>query len=173
VHMLEVIRQRRSVRSYLKKDIEGEKLKEVLKAAMFSPTARNLRPWEFIVVTDIETKQQLSQATPYASFAKDAPLVLVICYDAAKARRFKEDCSLCAENIYLEATHQGLGTCFIQIAEGTEADKGDPEKFAKKVLGIPEHYRVQCLMPMGYPAQQPLPHNDGEYEERRVHYESF
>jgi nitroreductase len=99
--------------------------------------------------------------------------VLVICYDTSKARRFKEDCSLCAENIYLEATHQGLGTCFIQIAEGTEADKGNPEDFVKKVLGIPEHYRVQCLMPMGYPAQQPPPHKDGEYEERRIHFEKF
>jgi nitroreductase len=97
----------------------------------------------------------------------------VICYDALKAKRFKEDCSLCAENIYLEATHQGLGTCFIQIAEGTQADKGDPEHFAKKVLGVPEHYRVQCLMPIGYPAQQPPPHKDEEYEEHRIHFEKF
>src|SRR5512136_3176720 len=117
--MLEVIRQRRSVRSYLKKNVEKEKLHEVLKAAMFSPTARNLRPWEFIIVTEDETKERLSHATPYASFAKDAPVVIVICYDTGKARRFKEDCSICAENIWLEATNQGLGTCFIQIAEGT------------------------------------------------------
>ena len=173
MHVLEEIRRRRSVRSYLKKDVENEKLREVLKAAMFSPTARNLRPWEFIVVTDGETKKLLSQATPYASFAKDAPLVLVICYDTTQARRFKEDCSLCAENIYLEATHQGLGTCFIQIAEGTVADRGDPEAFVKEVLGIPGHCRVQCLMPLGYPAQQPQPHTDGEYTEHRVHYEKF
>lgn len=171
--MLEIIRQRRSVRSYLKKEIEKEKLNEVLKAAMFSPTARNLRPWEFIVITDEETKKKLSSATPYASFARDAPVVLVICYDMNRGRRFKEDCSLCAENIYLEAVNQGLGTCFIQIAEGTEADVGNPEDYVKKVLSIPENFRVQCLLPLGYPEKLPAPHRDEEFEEGKIHYEKF
>lgn len=52
--MLSVIRQRRSIRKYLQKDIEKEKLNDLLKTAMFSPTARGLRPWEFIVVTNPE-----------------------------------------------------------------------------------------------------------------------
>lgn len=171
--MLEVIRRRRSVRSYLRKDIEKEKLYEILKAAMFSPTARNLRPWEFIVVTDSEAKRQLSEATPYASFAKDAPVIIVICYDTDKARRFKEDCSLSAGSIYLEATQQGLGTCFIQIADGTEADKGDPEVFVRRILSIPDNYRVQCLLPVGYPAKHPDPHKDEEFDENKIHHEKF
>ncbi len=171
--MLEVIRQRRSVRTFLKRDVEKERLNDVLKAAMFSPTARGLRPWDFIIVTDDKTKTQLSRATPYASFAKDAPLVIVICYDASKGKRFKEDCSICAENIYLEATNQGLGTCFIQIADGTEANEGNPEDFVKRLLAIPGNYRVQCLMPIGYPLKQPGPHKDEEFEEGKVHYGRF
>jgi nitroreductase len=171
--MLEIIRRRRSVRSYLNKDVEREKLNEVLKAAMFSPTARNLRPWEFVLITDHETKKKLSIATPYASFAEGAPVVLVICYDVNRGRRFKEDCSLCAENIYLEAVNQGLGTCFVQIADGTEADVGNPEDYVRKVLSIPEHFRVQCLLPMGYPEKFPAPHRDEEFEEGKIHYEKF
>lgn len=171
--MLEIIRKRRSIRTFLKKDIGIEKLDEILKAAMFSPTARGLRPWEFIIVKNNETKNKLSRATPYASFAKDAPVVVIICYDTNKARRFKEDCSICAENIYLEATNQGLGTCFIQIADGTEANEGNPEEFVKKVLSIPENYRVQCLMPIGYPAKMPEPHKDEEFDENKIHYEKF
>lgn len=171
--MLEVIRKRRSVRYYLNKDVEKEKLYEILKAAMFSPTARNLRPWEFIVVTETETKKQLSAATPYASFAKDAPVVMVICYDTNRGRRFREDCSLCAENIYLETVNQGLGTCFIQIADGTEGDVGNPEDYVKGVLSIPGNYRVQCFLPIGYPARFPDPHRDEEFEENRIHYEKF
>lgn len=171
--MLEAIRKRRSVRDFLDRAVEADKLKEILKAAMFSPTARNLRPWEFVVVTDREQKTELSGATPYASFAANAPVVLVICYDADKGRRFKEDCSLAAENIYLESVNQGLGTCFIQIAEGTEAEKGEPEGFVKKLLGIPEKYRVQCLMPVGYPARLPAPHRDEEFEEDKIHYGGF
>lgn len=171
--MLESIRQRRSVRSYLKKEIEKEKLNEVLKAAMFAPTARNLRPWEFVVVTADETKKKLSVATPYASFARDAPVVLVVCYDMNRGRRFKEDCSLCAENVYLEAVNQGLGTCFIQIAEGTEAGEGNPEDYVKKVLFIPENFRVQCLLPIGYPAKLPEPHRDEEFDEGKIHRGKF
>lgn len=171
--MLEVIRLRRSVRKYLKKDVEDERLNEILKAAMFAPTARGLRPWEFVVVKNDETKQQLSKATPFAAFAKDAPLVIVICCDTNKGKRFKEDCSIAAENIYLEATNQGLGTCFIQVAEGTHADVGEPEDFVKKVLNIPEHFRVQCLMPIGYPEKQPEPHKDDELDRSKIHYEKF
>lgn len=171
--MLEVIRQRRSIRTFLKKGIEKEKVDEILKAAMFSPTAKGLRPWEFIIVTKEETKTKLSKSTPYSSFSKDAPVVIVILYDTDRGNRFKEDCSICAENIYLEATNQGLGTCFIQIAEGTEAGEGRPEDFVNKVLNIPENYRVQCLMPIGYPAKQPEPHKDEEFGTGKIHYEKF
>jgi len=171
--MLEVIRQRRSIRKYIRKDIEKERLNEILKAAMFSPTARGLRPWEFILVTNNEAKQQLSTATPYAGFAKEAPVVIVICYDTTKGNRFKEDCSICAENIYLEAANQGLGACFIQIAEGTEGSVGEPEAFVKNLLSIPEKYRVQCLMPIGYPEKQPEPHKDKEFDEGKIHDEKF
>jgi nitroreductase len=171
--MLEIIRKRKSVRKYLGRPVEKEKLNEILKAAMFAPTARNLRPWEFIVATDGKTKNQLSQATPFAAFAKDASAVIVICYDTNKGKRFKEDCSIAAENIYLEAANQGLGACFIQIAEGAEANVGEPEAFVKRTLGIPEHFRVQCLMPVGYPEKYPEPHKDEEFDESKIHYEKF
>jgi len=171
--MLEIIRQRRSIRKYLKRDVEDEKLDEVLMAAMFAPTARGLRPWEFIIVKNDETKQQLSKSTPFAGFAKDAPVVIVICYNTNKGKRFKEDCSIAAENIYLEATNQSLGTCFIQIAEGAQADVGEPENFVKKLLNIPAYCRVQCLMPIGYPENQLEPHKDDEFDRSKVHYEKF
>lgn len=172
--MLEIIKRRRSVRNYLKKDIEEEKLTEILKAAMFSPTAKNLRPWEFIIVKDDEIKNKFSQATRYSSFAKNAPLVIVICYNMKKGNRFKEDCSIAAQNIYLEATNQGLGTCYIQIAEGTEGSVGEPEAFIKKLLNIPESYRVLCLMPIGYPVNYPEPHKEELlFEKGKIHYGTY
>lgn len=172
--MLEIIKKRRSVRNYLNKGIENDKLNEVLKAAMFAPTAKNMRPWEFIVVTDEETKNQFSKVTRYSSFANNAPVVIVICYDMTRGNRFKEDCSICAQNIYLEAVNQGLGTCFIQIAEGTEGSLGEPEDFVKNLLNIPDSYRVQCIMPLGYPERYPEPHKEVFlYEQGKIHYEKF
>ena len=170
--MLDIIRKRRSVRMFLDKDVEQEKLREILKAAMVAPTARNLRPCEFVVVRDREARERLSRSTNFSAFAKNAPVVIVICYDTTKGRRFKEDCSLAAGNIYLETVNQGLGTCFVQIAD-TEGTEGEPEGFVRKTLSIPDHFWIQCLMPVGYPDRMPEPHRDEEYDEKKVHFEKF
>lgn len=166
--MLEVIKKRRSIRQYRSKEVEEEKLQEILKAAMFSPSAHGTRPWEFIVVKNQETKEKLSQVTPWAGFIKEAPVILVI---AASGSRFNwiEDCAIAAENVYLEATNQGLGTCFIQIREGTD----NAEAYVKKLLHIPNGIRVLCLMPLGYPAEEKEPHTEDEFEKNKLHFEQF
>jgi nitroreductase len=171
--MLEVIRMRRSIRKYIPKDVEEEKLQEVLKAAMFAPTSWGTRAWEFIIVKDGETRRSLSEATPYSSFVMDAPLVIVICYDISVGKRFKEDSSICAEHIHLEAVHQGLGSCFVQITEGSPGNHGDPETYVKGLLNLPGNYRVQCLMPIGYPTRELPEHSDSEFDESKIHYETF
>ncbi len=171
--MLEVIKKRRSIRSYLDKEVEEEKIKEILKAAMFAPTAKNLRPTEFIIVKDEKLRSELSKATIYSKFAKRAPIVVVICYDTNKGRRFREDCSIAAAHIYLEAVNQGLGTCFVQIVEGAEAKAGEPEAFVRRLLNIPNNYRIQCLMPLGYPADSHPLHDDQEFDEKRIHLDKF
>lgn len=171
--MLDVIRRRRSIRSFKKKDVEDGKLRDILKAAMFAPTSWNSKAWEFIVVKKPELINALSEATPYSAFVKNAPLVVVICYDINSGRRFSEDCSICAEHIHLEAVNQGLGSCFVQIVEGTEASHGDPELYVKSLLNIPDGYRVQCLMPIGYPSREPTAHSDAEFDESKIHHDMF
>ena len=170
--MLEVIRKRRSIRSYLADDVEEDKLKMILKAAMFSPSSRGTRAWEFIVVRNDATKSALSEATPYAFFVKDVPLAIVVCYDVASGRRFKEDASICAEHIHLEAVNQGLGSCFIQVADA-EGSHGNAEDYVKGLLGVPNGYRVQCIMPIGYPAEELPEHAESEFDESKIHWEKF
>ena len=170
--MLEVIRKRRSVRSYLADDVEDEKLRRILKAAMFSPSSRGTRAWELIVVRNDATKSALSEATPYAWFVKNAPAAIVVCYDTSLGRRFKEDASICAEHIHLEAVNQGLGSCYVQVAD-TEGSHGKTEDYVKKLLGVPDGYRVQCIMPIGYPAEELPGHSDSEFDESKIHCEKF
>ena len=170
--MIEAIRKRRSIRSYLADDVEDEKLRELLKAAMFSPSSRGGRAWEFVVVRDDTTRRALSDATPYAFFVKDAPVTVVVCYDTASGRRFKEDASICAEHIHLEAVNQGLGTCIVQVADA-EGPHGEAEIYVKGLLAIPDGYRVQCMMPIGYPEEELPEHSDSEFDESKVHWERF
>ena len=170
--MLDVIRKRRSVRSYLPRDVEEEKVADVLAAALAAPTAWGTRAWEFVVVRDPATREALSTATPYAAFVARAPVAVVVAYDPRKGKRFHEDASIAAEHIHLEAVHQGLGSCFVQIAD-SEGPHGDAEAYVKGVLGIPEEFRVQCIMPLGYPAARPEPHGPAPDAHAKVRRERW
>lgn len=170
--MIEAIRDRRSVRTYLKKEVEERKLKEILTAAMYAPTSWGMRAWEFVVVREKALKEALSRATAHSKFVKNAPVVVIICYDVSTGRRFREDSSIAAGHIWLEAVNQGLGTCFVQVA-----DAGDPpgraEPYVKGLLDIPDGYRVQCMMPIGYPSRRLKPHSPKEYNKKKVRLERF
>lgn len=170
--MIEAIRKRRSVRNFLKKDVEDEKLREVLKAAMFSPNSWGTRPWEFIVVRSPETKKALSKCKPHAGFVEKAPVVIVVCYDVKNGKRFKEDSAIAAEHIHLEAVNQGLASCFVQVADAGEP-QGSAEPHVKKLLGVPEDIRVMCMMPIGYASRELKEHRDSEYDSKKVHIEKY
>ncbi len=170
--MLDTIRKRRSVRAYLKKPVEDEKLREIFLSAMWAPNSWGTRPWEFVVVRDSATKEALSTATPYAKFVKDAPVVIVVCYDTKKGRRFREDSAICAEHIHLETVNQGLASCFVQIADAGEP-RGSAERKVKKLLDIPAHIHVQCMMPIGYAKRELAPHRDSEFDEGKIHEGRF
>ncbi|MBE0480435.1 MAG: nitroreductase family protein [Dehalococcoidia bacterium] len=170
--MLDVIRKRRSIRSFTGDVVEEDKLREILKAAMFAPTSRGKRAWEFIVVKDAEMRKRLSEANFYCFFVANAPVAVVVCYHSGKGRRFKEDSSICAEHIHLEAVNQGLGSCYVQVAD-TEGPHGVTEDYVRSLLEIPPVYRIQCILPIGYPGERLAPHLDGEFDESKIHYERF
>ena len=169
--MLKTIKKRRSIREYLPKEVEEEKLDEVLKAAMFSPTAHNRRSWEFAVVRDKETIEKLSKATKWSDFAKGAPVVVVLCADETLDPRWVEDLSIAAGYIYLEAVNQGLGTCWIAVRD--PQGSRDEENYVKEIIGASEKIRILCLMPLGYPAEKKEEHKDSELDLKKVHREKW
>jgi len=165
--MLEVIKKRRSIRKYQKKKVEEEKLNEILKAVMYSPSAMHRRPWEFIVVKDQELKNKLAKATPWCDFVKDAPIVLIIA--AKESPQWIEDCSIAAEAIYLEAENQSLGTCFCQILD----PKTHNEEYVRNLIDAPKDVRILCLMPIGYPDEKKPEHDEKEFDKEKIHYEKY
>jgi len=172
--MLEIIKKRRSVRKFKKKDVEKEKLNEILKAAMYSPSAMHRRPWEFIVVKDQELKNKLAKVTFWSSFVKDAPIVLII---AAKKKFLSpwwiEDCSIVAEAIYLEATNQGLGTCFCQVLGTKNILLKDSEEGVRQIIHAPKNLHILCIMPIGYPAETKTKHSEKEFDIKKIHHEKW
>lgn len=164
-HKMNSIFHRVSIRKYEERPVEQEKITQLLKAAMAAPSACNQQPWEFYVVTDKNVIERLSEASPYAKCAKDAPLVFVPCYrtEGIAPDYFEIDLSAAVENLLLEADHLGLGAVWMGIAP----DEGRMNA-VKKVLDIPEHLRAFALVPCGYPAEARA--QQDRYEESRVHY---
>jgi nitroreductase len=169
--MLDAIRKRRSIRKYKKKPVEQEKLDEILRAAMFSPSAMHRRPWEFIIVRDQDMKNSLARATPWCSFVKEAPVVVIITA-AATESWWIEDCSIAAEAIYLEAENQGLGTCFCQILNTTGPEKNG-EEYVRQLIGAPKDLRVLCMMPLGYPGEEKPEHDEKEFDKKKIHLDKY
>ncbi len=152
--VMSAIQGRRSVRNYLSKDIESDKLNKVLEAARLSPSANNNQGWKFVVIKDEKTREKLSEAAGGQKFVGQAPVVIVACgTDPERVmkcgqHRYTVDLSIAVSYMMLEAYEQGLGTCWIG-----HFDEGE----VKKILDIPDKVRVVAMTPLGYPAETPAP----------------
>jgi nitroreductase len=168
--VLETIRKRRSIRSYLDKPVEQEKLDQILEAARLSPSAVNFQPWSFIVVKDPAWKERLRKAYPRTWLAK-APVIIVTCATPEKAWKrsdgeefWKIDAAIAHQDMVLAATALGLGTCWIGAFD---------EAKAKEALGIPANVRVVAMTPLGYAAEHPTQAPDRKTTEEIVHYNKW
>ena len=107
---IELARKRRSIRRYLDKPVEKEKIDLLVETALRSPSSRGINPWEFVVVTDPEIIGRLSEAKPHgASFLRKAPLAVVVCADPEKSDVWVEDASIASVYLHLAAADLGLG----------------------------------------------------------------
>ncbi len=147
---MEIVKTRRSIRSFSKKLIPKEMIEEIIDAGRFAPTANNIQPWEFVVVMDEKTKLALSELANYGGFIKDAGCcVAVFCKDT---KYYLEDGCAATENILLSAHALGLGACWVA------GDKKPYCEDVKKLLGAPFEYKLISLIPIGYPTEKPQAH---------------
>ena len=72
---------RRSIRKYEKKPVTDDQVKQLLKAAMYAPSAGNEQPWHFVVVRDRERLDEIARRHPFAGMLKEAPLAIIPCCD--------------------------------------------------------------------------------------------
>ncbi len=144
---LDVIITRRSIRKYEDKQIPKKVLDQILEAGRQSPSAVNLQPYRFVVVTDPEIKKQMKGI--FSRFIADAPVILVGCANT-KARltgKWAEvDASIAMQNMVIAAWSMGVGSCWIGSFN---------EDKTKELLEIPEDYKIVALITLGYPAESP------------------
>lgn len=167
--MLDILLNRRSVRSFKKDKLEKEKIEKLVKAALLSPSSRNLNPWEFIFVDDTNLLNRLSNSKAHGSaFLKGAPLGIVVIADPEKCDVWVEDTSIASIIIQLMAETMNLGTCWIQIRKRMHNSSVTAEDYIKEVLNIPKEYKVESIIAVGYPNHDKIPHNEDELMYEKV-----
>lgn len=172
--MIELLRHRRSVRKFEKQKIEKEKVEILKEALVRSPSSRSINPWEFIFVDDGGTLRTLAQSRQHGSgFLAGAPLAVVILGDTSKADTCIEDCSIAAITLQYSAESLGLKSCWCQIRMRTHPDGGLSEEYVREVLGIPDHYLVECIIGLGYPAESKSPHPRDDLDWEKIHQDRF
>lgn len=114
--MENVIFKRRSIRRFLDKPVEKDKLERILRAGMQAPSAHNNQRWELLVVSDKDKREALSKMSPWAGMVAKAPIAIVVLgdYSDEKLQRwFQQDLSACTQNILLQTAEEGLGGCWM------------------------------------------------------------
>jgi nitroreductase len=148
MEVIDTIRSRKSVRSYLDKAVEKEKLSRVLEAARMAPSASNRQEWRFVVVTDPEKRRRLAEEAAGQRFIAEAPVVIAACAQTdGRIMRCGQACypidvAIAVDHLTLAAVAEGLGTCWI--------GSFDPEA-VRRILAIPKEIVVVGLLPLGYP----------------------
>jgi len=158
--MIELLRKRRSIRKYLDKPIEPEKVELLKEAVLRAPSSRNIDPWEFLFVQDRAMLEKLARCKPHgASFLSGAALGIVVCGDSTASDVWVEDCSIASILVQMVAQSLGLGSCWIQVRNRAHDEQTSAEQYVQNLLGIPEHVKVESIMAIGYPAEtrEPVP----------------
>ncbi|MEG2353309.1 MAG: nitroreductase family protein [Clostridium sp.] len=171
--MLELLKQRRSIRKYRDLEVEKEVLEKILNVAMLAPTSMNKKPVEFIIVEDKETLLKLEGCKKIGTLAlKTAPLAIVVIADKEKSDVWVEDASIAAILIQMEVEALGLGSCWIQM-RNRQSETGDSEKDIRRVLNIPENFGVLSVLTIGYKYEFKEPYQDSNIELTRVHNNKY
>ncbi|MDR3301388.1 MAG: nitroreductase family protein [Spirochaetaceae bacterium] len=177
---MSIIFARRSVRDFLAKAVEQDKIERVLRAAMAAPSAHNRQPWEFFVVTEAADRKAIAEMGPYSKMCATAPVVIAVCVNkklgeisTPEDTWWQQDLAAATENILLQLVEEGLGGVWL----GWYPDKKRCAAFAD-YFTLPEHIVPLSLVALGYDAKPETPDSveqkkAARFDPKRVHYGSF
>lgn len=152
----QLVQARRSIRSFTSQPVSEAECKALLRAALMSPTGKNSRAWQFLVATQPALLQALSQCKPQSgAFVAEAPMAILVLGDPTATDTWVEDAALAAIAIQYQAADLGLGSCWCQI-RGREG----AEQAVRRLLSIPAHLAVECIIAVGHPKAPRNPQNE-------------
>ena len=153
--LLEIIKNRRSIRRFQDKEIPEDIVDKLIEALIWAPSAGNLQARKFYFVFNQKIKEQLARAALDQKFITQAPLVVVGCTDDEIGWKYGErgkqlysicDVAMSIQNMMLSAQDLGLGTCAVGAF-----DEGE----VRRILNLPKNLRPVIIVPVGYPGHRP------------------
>ncbi len=172
--MLDLLRKRRSIRSFTDQPLEPHTVKLLVEALLRAPSSRNRNPWQFVLVDDRALLEQLATAKQHGSeFLRGAALAVVICADESRSDVWVEDCSIAAILLQMTAQSLGLGSCWAQIRKRQHDQQATAEQFVQQVLGLPEQMRVVSIIGIGHPGEKRHPLTADKLEYPKVSYNRY
>lgn len=169
---MSIIFERTSVRKYLDKPVSREQIETLLKAAMAAPSAKNVQPWEFVVLQNKTTLFKITEFHPFSQMLKEAPVAIVVCGNKTKIALegtddlWVQDCAAATQNILLQATEMGLGSVWI----GVYPHKSH-EREVSALVNIPDYIVPFSIVAVGYAAEEPEPKD--KFNKEKIHWEKW
>lgn len=172
--MIELLRKRRSIRRYTRKRVDPASVGMLVETLLRSPSSRDIRPAEFIIVDDPGLLEKLALCKEHGSaFLKGAALGVVICADSRKSDVWVEDCSIAAILAQMTALSLGLGSCWIQIRKRKHDAGLTSGQYIRKLLGLPRHVAVEAIVAIGRPAESPKPVRESTLKYGNVRHNNY
>lgn len=153
----ELIKKRRTIRKFQQKKLEREQLERMIDAARLAPSANNMQPMKYVIVDEDEKVKQFFKYINWAGYIAPAgnpaegeePVAYIVILLDTQIREtgYELDAGAAAQNIFITALEEGIGSCWI----GSIDREG-----IRKLLHIPERYKINSISALGYPAESPL-----------------
>lgn len=174
-NFIDLLLHRRSVRQYTDERVPREQLEQIVRAGLLSPTGRNKRDWEFVVVEDRDALERLAEARSggAAKMLSGAAAAIAVFGDPSATDVWCEDCSIAMSNMHLMADSLGLGSCWIQGRLRMAEDGRSTDEFVRELLGAPERLTLEAMLSIGVPAKRPAARTLDDIDASKVHWERF
>ncbi len=155
-NLYDIVVERRTIRQFTPEPVTREVLLRLANAGRLAPSAANMQPLEFLAVDDRELCSEIQSCLKWAAYIapegdpkpgqEPTAFIVTLVNTRVREKMFEYDVGAAMENMILTALAEGIGSCWLL---SIDRDK------IKDLLGIPDGYRVDSVLALGYPAEEP------------------
>jgi len=154
--IFQVLHERRSIRKFTEEPVAWDQIVKIIDAAMSAPSSGNLQNWKFVIITDTEKRKAIAEASLQQYWMEKAPVHIVVCSAMSRIKQYYgvrgerlyaiQNCAAAVQNMLLTAHALGLGACWVGAFDENEV---------QRVIGNPDDVRIETIIPIGHPDEQP------------------